>query len=62
MDIIGAKTDVLIPAYAAGAKMSKEALTDLMNFLFNLLSHYPKVRPRSRMRPTCSVSAVDRPI
>lgn len=43
IDIIGAKIDVLIVSIVTGAKMAREAMTDLLKFIFNLLVHYPKV-------------------
>ncbi|KAH7924845.1 hypothetical protein BV22DRAFT_1090227 [Leucogyrophana mollusca] len=43
IDIIGAKLDDLTNSTLAGAKMSREAMTDLLKFVFNLLVHYPKL-------------------
>lgn len=44
MEIIGAKLDLLNTCILGGVKMSREAMTDLLKFTFNLLVHYPKVR------------------
>lgn len=43
VDIIGAKLDLLTSSILAGAKMSREAMTDLLKLTFNLLAHYPKL-------------------
>ncbi|KZT66987.1 hypothetical protein DAEQUDRAFT_674073 [Daedalea quercina L-15889] len=44
IEIIGAKLDSLSKSIQASAKLSREAMTDLLKFTFNLLLHYPKVR------------------
>jgi hypothetical protein len=43
IDIIGAKLDLLITCIVTGAKMAREAMTDILKFTFNLLVHYPKM-------------------
>ena len=44
IELIGNKLDLLSRAILSGAKFSREAMTDLLKFTFNLLLHYPKVR------------------
>lgn len=44
MDVIGAKLDILTTSFIAGTKMAREAITDILKLIFNLLLHYPKVR------------------
>ena len=44
VEIIGAKLDCLSKSIQNSAKLSREAMTDLLKFTFNLLLHYPKVR------------------
>jgi hypothetical protein len=43
VDVIGAKLDILRLSILAGTKMAREAMTDLLKFVFNLLLHYPKL-------------------
>ena len=43
IDILGSKLDLLIASIRSGAPMAREAMTDLLKFVFNLLLHYPKV-------------------
>lgn len=43
VDIISSRLDLLTNAILGGVKMSKEAMTDLLKFTFNLLAHYPKL-------------------
>jgi hypothetical protein len=43
IDIIAAKLDTLIISICSGTTMSREAMTDLLKFTFNLLVHYPKM-------------------
>jgi len=43
VEIIGAKLDSLTKSIMASTKMSREAMTDLLKFTFNLLLHYPKI-------------------
>jgi hypothetical protein len=43
VEIIGGKLDLLTVAILSGAKMAREAMSDLLKFTFNLLLHYPKV-------------------
>jgi hypothetical protein len=43
VDIIGNKLDALIANILANTKMAREAMVDLLKFVFNLLVHYPKV-------------------
>ena len=43
MDILGAKLDALLPHVQQNQPMAPEAMADLLKFLFNLLTHYPKV-------------------
>ncbi|KAF7331636.1 hypothetical protein MKEN_00043200 [Mycena kentingensis (nom. inval.)] len=42
VDIITAKLDLLVTCLLSGAKMSKEAMVDVLKFTFNILMHYPK--------------------
>ncbi|KAJ7499505.1 guanine nucleotide exchange factor [Mycena latifolia] len=42
IEIISGKLDLLIVSLLSGAKMSKEAMVDVLKFTFNLLMHYPK--------------------
>ena len=44
-DVIGSKLDMLSRAILSGTKFAREAMTDLLKFTFNLLLHYPRVRP-----------------
>ena len=41
--IIAAKLDFVLAASIGGAPTSKDAMTDLLKFAFNVLVHYPKV-------------------
>ena len=43
VDILGSKLDLMTSAVRNGAPTSKEAMTDLLKFIFNILLHYPKV-------------------
>ncbi|EPS99700.1 hypothetical protein FOMPIDRAFT_1016846 [Fomitopsis schrenkii] len=43
IEIIGAKLDGLSKSIQSSAKLSREAMTDLLKFTFNLLLHYPKI-------------------
>lgn len=43
VDILGSKLDLLVASIHSGAPMAREAMTDLLKFVFNLLLHYPKV-------------------
>ncbi|KAI1788919.1 guanine nucleotide exchange factor [Ganoderma leucocontextum] len=43
IELIGNKLDLLSRAILSGAKFSREAMTDLLKFTFNLLLHYPKL-------------------
>ncbi|KAI0734889.1 guanine nucleotide exchange factor [Fomitopsis betulina] len=43
VEIIGAKLDSLSRSIRSSAKLSREAMTDLLKFTFNLLLHYPKI-------------------
>lgn len=43
IDIIGARLDSLTTSILTGEKLSREAMTDLLKFAFNLLLHYPRV-------------------
>jgi hypothetical protein len=43
IEIIGAKLDFLTIGILSGAKLAREAMTDLLKFTFNILLHYPKV-------------------
>ncbi|EGO01490.1 hypothetical protein SERLA73DRAFT_166046 [Serpula lacrymans var. lacrymans S7.3] len=52
IDIIGTKIDVLLNSILFGAKMSREAMTDLLKFTFNLLVHYPKTVECESQNPT----------
>ncbi|KAH7912475.1 guanine nucleotide exchange factor [Hygrophoropsis aurantiaca] len=42
IDFISVKLDDLTNSTLAGIRMSREAMTDLLKFTFNLLVHYPK--------------------
>ncbi|KAF7330941.1 hypothetical protein MVEN_02434000 [Mycena venus] len=42
VDVIAGKLDLLIVSLLSGAKMSKEAMVDVLKFTFNILMHYPK--------------------
>ncbi|KAJ7229200.1 guanine nucleotide exchange factor [Mycena pura] len=42
VDIISGKLDLLITTLLSGAKMSREAMVDVLKFTFNILMHYPK--------------------
>ena len=43
VDILGSKLDMMTNAFRGSTPTAKEALTDLLKFLFNILLHYPKV-------------------
>lgn len=43
IDIIASRLDLLTTSILGGIKMSREAMTDLLKFTFNLLAHYPKL-------------------
>jgi hypothetical protein len=43
VEIIGGKLDSLTVAILSGAKMAREAMSDLLTFTLYLLLHYPKV-------------------
>ncbi|TCD69181.1 hypothetical protein EIP91_008477 [Steccherinum ochraceum] len=43
IDIIGARLDSLTTSILTGEKLSREAMTDLLKFAFNLLLHYPRI-------------------
>ncbi|KAI8984908.1 guanine nucleotide exchange factor [Trametes punicea] len=51
-EIIGTKLDVLTRGILTGAKFSREAMTDLLKFSFNLLLHYPKLVDDSNKNET----------
>ncbi|KAJ7265997.1 guanine nucleotide exchange factor [Mycena haematopus] len=42
VDIVGGKLDLLIVSLLSGTKMAKEAMVDVLKFIFNILMHYPK--------------------
>lgn len=44
VEIIGNRLELLLNVTRKSAPMSKEAMTDLLKFTFNLLVHWPKVR------------------
>lgn len=46
VDILGLKLDLMTTAVRNGAPISKEAMSDLLKFIFNILLHYPKVLHR----------------
>lgn len=46
VDIISAKLESLLVNILNGQRMAKEAMTDVLKFAFNILMHYPKVRPQ----------------
>jgi hypothetical protein len=43
-EIIETRLDSLTKSILECSEMSREAMTDLLKFTFNLLVHYPKVR------------------
>lgn len=43
VDILGSKLDLMTIAVRNGAPTSKEAMSDLLKFIFNILLHYPKL-------------------
>lgn len=43
IEILGSKLDLLVASIHSGAPMAREAMSDLLKFVFNLLLHYPKV-------------------
>lgn len=43
VDILGSKLDLMTTAVRNGAPTSKEAMSDLLKFIFNILLHYPKL-------------------
>lgn len=43
VDILSSKLDLMTTAVRNGAPVSKEAMSDLLKFIFNILLHYPKV-------------------
>ncbi|KDQ65126.1 hypothetical protein JAAARDRAFT_685310 [Jaapia argillacea MUCL 33604] len=51
VELIGSNLDSLTAACQSGASMSKEAMTDLLKFTFNLLNHYPKLVPCNPQDP-----------
>jgi len=48
VDIISSKLDLLTSSILSSEKMAREAMTDLLKMLFNLLLHYPKIVDDSR--------------
>ena len=53
VEIIALRLDSLLISLLAGTKMSREAMTDLLKFTYNILAHYPKVRFASRIDLPC---------
>ncbi|KLO08412.1 hypothetical protein SCHPADRAFT_880592 [Schizopora paradoxa] len=43
IETISSKVDILLPLISQSVPMSKEALTDILKFSFNLLCHWPKI-------------------
>ncbi|KZT13202.1 uncharacterized protein LAESUDRAFT_34602 [Laetiporus sulphureus 93-53] len=43
IEVVNAKLDSLSRSIMNGAKLSREAMTDLLKLTFNLLAHYPKI-------------------
>ncbi|KAJ7638321.1 guanine nucleotide exchange factor [Roridomyces roridus] len=43
IDLLGSKLDLLLVALLSGTKMAKEAMVDVLKFVFNILMHYPKM-------------------
>jgi len=43
VDILGLRLESLTTALLSGTKMAREAIVDLLKFVFNILTHYPKV-------------------
>ncbi|OSX60623.1 hypothetical protein POSPLADRAFT_1148456 [Postia placenta MAD-698-R-SB12] len=43
VEVIGVKLDSLSKSIMSSARLSREAMTDLLKFTFNLLLHYPKI-------------------
>ncbi|TFK56280.1 hypothetical protein OE88DRAFT_728045 [Heliocybe sulcata] len=60
VDIIGTKLDLLTSSILAGAKMSREAMTDLLKLTFNLLAHYPKLAEPTDSKEASSSKSDDR--
>ncbi|OCH86040.1 hypothetical protein OBBRIDRAFT_797587 [Obba rivulosa] len=51
IEIIAGKLDVLSRSIQGSMKLSREAMTDLLKFTFNLLLHYPKIVDESEGTP-----------
>lgn len=43
VDTISLRLDSLTTAFLGGTRMAREAIVDLLKFVFNILTHYPKV-------------------
>ncbi|KJA30086.1 hypothetical protein HYPSUDRAFT_258523 [Hypholoma sublateritium FD-334 SS-4] len=43
IDILGSKLDLMTVAIQSGTPIAREAATDVLKFLFNILMHYPKM-------------------
>ncbi|KAI0314738.1 guanine nucleotide exchange factor [Amylostereum chailletii] len=43
VDIISLRLDSLVISLLGGAKMAREAMTDLLKFTYNIVAHYPKI-------------------
>ena|SRR6266404_2809818 len=44
VEIISLRLDSMTSAFLNGTRMAREALVDLLKFVFNVLTHYPKVQ------------------
>ncbi|KAH9950122.1 guanine nucleotide exchange factor [Amylocystis lapponica] len=49
VEIIGLRLDGLSKSILGSAKLAREAMTDLLKFIFNLLLHYPKLVESSEL-------------
>ncbi|KAJ7446886.1 guanine nucleotide exchange factor [Mycena galericulata] len=42
IDVVSGKLDLLLVSLLSGTKMAKEAMVDVLKFVFNILMHYPR--------------------
>ncbi|KAG7097727.1 hypothetical protein E1B28_005047 [Marasmius oreades] len=59
-EIISTKLDVLLARLLAGAKLAREAMSELLKFTFNLLLHYPKLISVDKTHSRTSTTARSR--
>jgi len=59
IDVIALKLEDLIASMQAGVNMSRDAMSDLLKFVFNLLVHYPKLVPSEVQSPALAAHADD---